>query len=413
MAPTLLNSTIILNETLRLFRTKCKALSAINRDFDDRFGDKADLKPGTTLYARKPIQVVIRDGKKRNVQDTVEERIPVSCTTQYGVDLPAFTSEQMTMNVRDISKNYLDPAASRMAAELDKRILDYAALHFHQFVGTPGSTPDDSEDILGCGQKLDEMNAPEDDRYALIQPAANTKLVKAFQGLYAPNAQISDQFKTGYLKSSLGFEIATSNNLARITCGTRTGTAILVDDGSGTNLIEGMEMVHIDGLGGATQTIKAGEKFTISGVYSVTPETKINTGSLQQFTVTADFLASGSEGDLYFSPPLYSAASGARQNVTALPVDGTGSSNGELTFQGTASTAYPYNIAMHKDALTLVTADLKIPKNMQDARRDVLDGISMRYIMDYDSTNDEWFSRFDIFYGISSLRNELGVVLFG
>ncbi|MDD5060917.1 MAG: P22 phage major capsid protein family protein [Candidatus Marinimicrobia bacterium] len=411
MAPTILNSTIILNESLRLFRTKCKALHAVNRDYDKRFGDNASLKPGTTLYARKPIQVTIRDGKKRNVQDTVEEKIPVTCTTQFGVDLPAFTSEQKTMNIDNFSKLYLEPVMSRMASELDRLILQHAALNFHQYVGTAGTTPATATVLLQAGQKLTEMNCPDDDRFCILNPAANTAIVNAVTGFYNPSSIIDEQYKTGYLQSSLGLKVAVSNNIHRVTQGSRTGSAILVDEPSGTNLIEGMEMVHIDGIG-STTTIKKGEKFTISGVYSVTPETKINTGSLQQFTVTADAVGATTECDLYFSPAI--RATGARQNVNALPVDGTDAGNGELTFAGTtASTAYPYNIIMHKDALTLVTADLPLPKGVNEARRDVLDGISMRYIEDYDGTNDEFFSRWDIFYGISTLYDYLGVVLLG
>lgn len=410
MSATLVNSTVILNETLDILDTECKSLQAVNREYDSRFGDNAQLKPGTSLQVRKPIQVTIRSGKKADIQDTVEETVSVSCTTQIGVDLPAFTSEQLTMNVDSFRDRYLRPAALRIAAEIDKLILQYGALNFYQFVGTPGTIPATTEVFLQASQKLDEVNAKSDKRYALISPAANTKMVASTQGLFLPGNVIAEQYRSGYMQTSLGLDIAQTNNLHRVTCGTRSGTAILVDEGAGTNLVEGMTMVHIDGLGGATQTIKAGEKFTISGVYSVSPETKISTGNLMQFTVTQDFIASGSEGDLYFSPAI--RATGARQNVTALPVDGTDGQNGELTFQGTASTSYRYNLVMQKDALAFVTADLPLPKGVHDAKRDKLKGISMRFITDYDAKNDEFISRFDIFYGISKLYDQLGVVMF-
>ena len=94
--------------------------------------------------------------------------------------------------------------------------------------------------------------------------------------------------------------------------------------------------------------------------------------------------------------------------MDALPVDDAGG-----TWLGTASTEYPYNIAMQKDALALVTADLPMPKGVHDAHRDVLDGVSMRYIADYDGVNDEFFTRIDLFYGIATLRGELGVTMIG
>jgi hypothetical protein len=412
MAPTVVNSTVILNESLDLLRTKCQSIQAVYRGYDNRFGDSASLKPGTSLQVRKPVKYSVGTGKKLSVQDTVEETATVTCSTQVHVAGPAFTSEQKAMNVAEFTKTYLDPAMSIIAAKIDNMILQHAAESFHQHVGTCGTTPASDVVILEALAKLDLMNAPMDgERYALITPTANASLVHGFVGLYNPASLISEQFKSGYLKSSLGLNIAQTNNIHRITMGTRSGGAILTD---GATVTEGISMLHIDGFGGATETIKKGEKFTITGVNSVTPEMKVDTGSLMQFTVMQDFTASGSEGDLYFSPAIYST--GARQNVTALPVaNGTNGSTGELNFAGTAvSTSYPHNIIMHKNALALVTADLPLPKNgVVEAKRDKLDNISMRYIEFYDGENDEWKFRFDVFCGVSTMYADLGVVLFG
>lgn len=406
MSSTLLNSTIILNDILSLLRTKTMSLDAVSTQYDKRFANNADLKPGTTLYVRKPIQVTIRTGKKRQSQDTVEEKIPVTCTEQMGVDLPAFTSEQLTMNIKDFRKRYLEPSASRIAAELDKLIFQHAAEAFHMNVGTCGTTPATATVLLQAGQKFDEQNA-DDERYAFITPGANTALVNAVSGLYSPDqGTAGKQWRTGNMMSSLGLKIGRSNNLHRITMGSRDAAGA-IDDAGGTTLIEGMESVPMDNFGGASETIKKGEKFTIAAVYDVTPETKINTGSLKQFTVTADATASSGDITVYFSPALYST--GARKNCTALPAN-----DAVVTAAGTAaSTAYPHNIVMAKDALALVTADLPLPKGTHDAHRSSLDGISMRYITDYDATNDEFFTRIDIFYGISTLYTSKGVVLFG
>jgi hypothetical protein len=406
MSATLINSTVILNDILALLRTKCKALDCVNREFDDRFGEKATLKPGTSLSVRKPIQVVGRSGKKLDVQDTVEESVTINCSTQYGVDLPAFTSEQVTMNLRDFRKRYIEPTASHLASYIDKKILEAAALNFYQNVGTPGTTPATSTVLMQGGDKLTYMNAPEDDRHAIITPTANTALVAAFQGLYAPQAAVAGRWKTGMLDSSLGLRIGTSTQIHRVTCGTRVDTNIVVDENPNVNIAEGMNTIHIDGLNTATDTFKQGEKFTIAGVYAITPEQKINTGVLQQFTLTADAVGVGSECDIEFSPAIRST--GARANVDELPADGA-----EISMLGTASTAYPYNIIMHRDALTFVTADLPLPKNCNDAYRATLDNVSMRFIEDYNSTDDEFFTRTDIYYGITSLRPELGCVLFG
>jgi hypothetical protein len=405
MANTLVNTTMILNESLALLSTKCKALKAVYRGYDDRFGDKVELKPGTSLQIRKPSKFTVGTGKKLQVQDDLQETVTISCTQQIHVGIPAFTSEQLAMNINGVKKLILEPAMSVIAAKIDNMVMQHGAENFHMNVGTPGTTPANDEPILSANAKLDQMNAMEDDRYALITPKANAALLHGFVGLYNPSTLISEQFNTGYVKSSLGLDIAQTNNVYRVTCGTRTGT-ILVDDSTSTNIAEGMTVIHMDAFGGATQTWKKGEKFEIAGVYSVTPEMKINTGDLQQFTITADGAASGSEGDVYYSPAIY--ATGARQNVTALPVNDAG-----VTFKGTASTSYPYNLIMHKNAMTLVTADLPLFRDTHTSRRDKLEGISMRFQEFSDGINDELLGRFDVYCGVSTMYNEMGVVLFG
>lgn len=403
MSVTLLNSTVILNDILALLRTKCLSLDAVYKGYDKNFGESASLKPGTSLSVRKPIQVGIRTGAKRQAQDTVEEKIAVTCTDQIGVDLPAFTSEQLTMNIKDFRKRYLEPAASRIAAELDKLIFQHAAESFWQTVGTCGTTPVTATVLLQAVQKLTEMNVY-DDKYAFITPSANTALVNAISGFYSPNQDIAGkQWKTGNLESSLGLKMGVSNNIHRITMGTRDAAGRVYD----AAIAEGDTDLLIDSFG-SSATMKKGEKFTIAGVYSVTPETKINTGSLQQFTVTADWTADTTNPTImYFSPAVRST--GSRANVNALPV-----TTAVVTpLGGTASTAYPHNIIMAKDAIALVTADLPLPRGVHDAYRGNLEGISMRYITDYDGENDEFFTRIDVFKGITTIRGEKGCVLYG
>lgn len=408
MSATLINSTIILNEILALFRTKCLSLNAVDRQYDSRFGDKATLKPGTTIYARKPVQFTAVQSRTLTTVDTVEESVPITCATQIHIPFPVFTGEEVTMKVDDFKERYLKPAASRMAAEVDKLVLQHAAEAFWMTAGAGGTTPATATVLLQCGQYLDEMNVPEDDRYLFITPAANTALINALTGLYNPSKEIGTHYKTGKMVDAMGLTIGRSSNIYRLTQGSRDAAGA-IDDAAGTYLVEGTTTLTMDSFGGASETITKGEKFTIAGVYAVTPETKINTGNLQKFTVSA--LATASSGDITvtFTPPIYTAASGGRQNVDALPAD-----DAVVTPLGTAaSTAYPHNICMHNKALALVTADLPIPKGTHEAKRDVLDGISMRFITDYNGITDEFFSRLDLYMGISTLRGESGVVLYG
>ena len=95
-------------------------------------------------------------------------------------------------------------------------------------------------------------------------------------------------------------------------------------------------------------------------------------------------------------------SSGAKQNVSALPSNGAA-----LVFTGSASTAYGQCLAYHEDAFAFVSADLELPKGCDMASRQKFEGISMRFIRDFDTVNDDWISRIDVLYGMKTLRPQL------
>jgi hypothetical protein len=403
MATTLLNSSVILNEMLALLTTESVALRAVNRQYDDRFAASGVYgKNGTSIQVRKPIQVAIRTGKTMNTQETVEESVTVTCGTQIGVDLPAFSSENLTMHIDDFSNRYLRPCGVRLASEIDRLILAELALYSAHSVGTPGTSPATALVWSEAAQKLIESNVPVNpkDVTAIISPGTQTSMVgtatTGFVNFFNPQPEISKTFRTGQLPIYNNIQFGMDQNVGTLTMGTRTGTT-LVDDAAATNATQGSTTIHVDGFGGATNTIKKGETFTVADVYAVNPQSKVQYSSLYQFTCASDFTASGSEGDITVMTPMYTT--GGRKNISAFPVDGKA-----VTFFGTTvSTAYTQNIVLHRDAITFATADLLLPRGVHDAARKVMDGISMRMVSGYDINNDEFSTRFDVYYGISML----------
>jgi len=116
--------------------------------------------------------------------------------------------------------------------------------------------------------------------------------------------------------------------------------------------------------------------------------------------VTAAY--AGGAGTLPISPAI--VTSGARQNVSASPTNG-----GAVVKLGGASSVQRPSLAFHKSAFTFATADLEIPKGTDMATRKVMDGISMRFVRDFDSTNGRWINRFDVLFGFVAQRPELAV----
>jgi len=226
------------------------------------------------------------------------------------------------------------------------------------------------------------------------------------KGLFNPTSTISRQFKNGMMgEGILGLnEVSMSQSIKQLTTGTRVATAGFVKT---TVSSQGASSIVLKTYASGA-TIKAGEVFTVADCYSVNPQTRESTGSLQQFVVTADATADGS-GDVTVSvaPAIYTASQ-ALATVDSFPT-----ADKAVTFLGAASTQYPQNLVYHRDAITFATADLLLPQGVDMASRQVHNGISMRIVRQYDINNDRMPCRIDVLYGYSAIRPAMACRIWG
>ena len=386
----------ITREALRILKNSNNTLKSVNRQYDDRFAVQG-AKNGGTLQIRQPNRYTVGTGKTITPQDTVENITPLVIATQNHVPVQFYSSE-LTLSLDDFSDRILKPAMSVLGSYVSAGVATAMGVGFHQLVGTPGTTPSTFLTYAQAGEYLDWQTAPRDSyRSLLLNPSSMAATVDAQKGLLAPQSAIGSQYEDGVIDAMTGFNFRMDQGLPTITCGARAsytthGTATLV---SGTN-----SLAIITGTG----TIKAGEVFTIAGVYEINPDTKASTGRLKQFVVSADY--AGGAGSITLGQIIYT--SGAYQNVSAaIPVSTA------LTFVGTAATAYPRNFAIHRDSVVLATADLELPKGVDMASRAQMDGLSLRFVRSYDVTNDNFIGRFDILWGVKVVRPEWGVQIIG
>jgi hypothetical protein len=197
-----------------------------------------------------------------------------------------------------------------------------------------------------------------------------------------------------------------SQSIKQLTTGSRTATANTLQVNT-TISAQGAAAISIkSGTGSAT--IKAGEVFTIAGVYAVNPQTRESTGSLQQFTVLADATASGGTwASVSVSPALYTA------DQALATVDSFPQANAYINFLGSASSTYAQNLVYHKDAIAFATADLLLPQGVDMASRAVHNGISLRVVRQYDINNDRMPCRVDVLYGYNTIRPQMACRIWG
>lgn len=401
MANSILTIDMITRKALEILENNLVVSRNVNREYDDSFATEG-AKIGSTLRIRLPDRALVTDGAALQVQDDNEQYTTLTVSSQKHIGVN-FTSAELTMQLDDFAERVLKPRVSQLAASVDAQVVSDSYKSIYQSVGTPGTTPATSLVLLQGHQKLNEMATPLSPRYATVNPAANANLVEGLKGLFNPTDAISRQFKSGMMgENILGYdEINMSQSIVNHTTG-NWGTTIT---STGTLSTQGQATLPIS-FTGSGSTWKVGDVFTIANVYSVNPQTRQSTGSLQQFVVTADLTAS-STGTLSISPAIYTS-SHALATVDSFPQAGAA-----VTMLGTAATAYAQNLIYHKNAITLATADLIMPQGVDMASRQVHNGISLRIVRQYDINNDRMPCRIDVLFGSSVIRAPMAARLWG
>jgi hypothetical protein len=379
---------MITAKALAVLHQRCNFIGAVNRQYDDSFANSG-AKIGSTLRIRLPVQYTVSTTPALSLQNTIETFVSLPITNQYHVDF-SFSSAELTLSIDEFSARYIEPAIAQLAASIESAFINMCWPAVWNQVGTAASAQV-FKTVLQARKMLLDNLTPQSKQWLLrINTQDNVDLVDQLKGLFQQSTQIAKQYTDGVMGTSGGFEWAENTFLTTQTRGAesatylaapaaQTGSTLAVTTGSGAGNI--------------------GDVFTIAGVFRVHPETKVSTGVLQQFVLTAAY--GGGAGNMSIAPPI--VTSGPQQNVNASP-NGTTST---LTFMNTASVATGLSLAFHPDAFTFATADLVMPGGVDMASRAVKDGISMRAVRQYSISDDTFPIRIDVLWGGVAMRPQL------
>lgn len=413
MANTTLTADIIAKAAVAILDNELVMAKKVFRGYEDDISKKVNgYEVGETLSIRKPADFTVRDGATMAAQNVTEGKTTITVDKRKGIDFK-FTSQDLTLNIKDLSERVIRPAMVQLANQVD---VDLHALYkgVPNWVGTPGEIINSFADFAKGPERLDEGAVPQSDRCSVLSPADHWGLVGSQTALYVDTIA-----KPAYRSGSTGMignvDTYMTQNVATHTTGSRSGS-ILIDLSITASTISysdvkdtNQQTIHIDALGGATQTVKAGDVFTIAGVYDVNPVTKAPLSFLKMFTVVSDATAASSETDLVITPAMI--WDGAHKNVD---VQGVTNLDGQaVTFVGTASTNYRQNMVFHKNAFALISVPLVSPPGAVDVGRRTYKGTSVRVIPVYDGVNDESAWRLDILYGTKAVDPRLATRLSG
>lgn len=392
----LLNPSILSKETLVILENNLVMAAKVNRQFENQF-----VKIGSTLTIRKPNRFVVSSGPGLQLQNVTEPSTSVTVSNQRHVDFQ-FSEQDLTLTIEEFSERYLKPAASELANRLDYDVAQNWVNIWNE-VGTPGVVPAAYSSVAAVGQRFDEGAVQQDGRCLTLGPAAYWSLDNSLISLYVRS--VAEPALKGFLANIANMEIYGDQNMPTQTVGAYAGTGVVNGAGqTGGSLVTNGWTASVTGL------LNPGDVFTLPGVFAVNPKSRVSTGALQNFVVTATVNSdSGGNATIPIMPNIILAGpapGNPYQTVTASPAN-----LAALTIKGTASTSYPQNLAFVRDTFGLVTVPMEIPEGVDFAARETYKNVSMRIIRAYDINNDVYPCRIDILYGTATYYPEMGVRL--
>jgi hypothetical protein len=402
VANSLLTPTAVTREALRVLHQKLNFIGSINRQYDSQYANSGGVgKIGTDLKVRLPNQYVIRSGETMQAQDTIASSTTIQLTSIKGVDLN-FSTTELTLSLNDFSRDVLVPAMTVLAANIEADALNMYKDVYNQ-TNNVGAAATFTQ-LLNARKKLVDNLTPMEGLAVQLNTQDNADIVTDVKGLFQDGPTLAKQYREGYLGRTAGFSFFENTLLTPFTGGSEVAAASSTISINGSNQVTtstsnpATTSIGLTVTNGSSKTLKQGDIVTLVGVNRVHPETKADTGALQQFVVAADLATSGTT--LYLLPGI--VISGPFQNVTAAPTTANA-----IKKIGVASTPYGISLAYHRDAFAFVTADLIMDPSMGWASRQVMDGISMRIWKQGDIINNKIPCRVDIAYGYKTIRPQL------
>lgn len=392
MPNTILTLDVITKEALKVLHEKLIFTNKINKSYESSFGRKG-AQAGDTIRVRKPAQFKTRKGKTLDVQDFIETSVNLTIDKQVGLDVE-FSDLDLALELNSFSDQFLRPAMAQLASDIEADTLSMILKTSNSIYNGTGLT---YRDTLSARRQLNQSLAPAGNWCLILDPYASVNMVDELKGLFQDATSISKQYKEGLLGRTSGFDFYESNIMP---------LSVNPSDVAGTvTVLEGGDSADLAGLG-ATEVIPAGFRFKVAGSKKVHAETKKAFGDLYEFVVLEDAITDGAGAVTVSIYPVFGDVTDARQNISVLPAAASA-----IVVDGAADEEKRSSIAFAKDAFTMACIDLEIPKGEDMASRQVMDGISLRFVRGWDIEDGSFKSRFDAVYGYTNLREQLGCLM--
>ena len=404
MSNALITTSKITRHAVKEFLNNLQIASKVDRQLDSEF-----RKIGETISVRRPVMFTSSDGATLGAAEDIEE-VAANVTLDQRKHVHfAITSKDLTLSIEDFNSRYIQPAMAELAQQVESSLAD-SYKQIGNFVGTPGVAPSTFLEVGAAAKVLSKLGTPMNVRWnAFYDEDASLALADGLKSVF-PTGIAKKAIEEAAIGRYSKFMLFENQSLKLHTVGVATGTPLV--DGAAqetTYAASGAawaQTIVTDGWTNSTADILlAGDVITFAGVNSVNRRTRVDTGDLQTFVVTADAASGASTGPatLTISPPMI--ISGPYQTVTAAPADGAAI----VVKTGASGTSHKQNLAFHPNAITLAMAPLDLPTQGAEASRESFDNVSIRTVTQYAIGTDTTTYRFDILYGVKAQNPDFAV----
>jgi hypothetical protein len=398
VANQLLTINMITRVAVRLWKNTNAFMRNINIQYDDQFA-REGAKIGSQLRIRLPVDFTVGTGSAVSFQDVSEQFTTLTMATQNNVAM-SFPQIDLALSVDDFADRYIAPAVNKLAGKVAVGIMagseggvcNYIDNEASSAIITPSVTT-----ILTANAILATQSAPEMNHRLVVNPFTDARIAGALTGLFNPTPEISEQYRSGSMKNALGFDWLKDQTVLVHTPGTFSAGTVSSAGQTGSSIL----------TNAITGTLNIGDIITFASVNGVNRITDSSYGQLRQFVVLANAASGATSLSVY--PALIPAGAGGSA-VQYQTVDASPASGATITLVSPASTPYRKNIAFVPDAVTMATADLEIPPDVESARHE-LDGVSMLMVRQYIIGTGQTGTRLDVVWGALWVRPEWAVVV--
>lgn len=404
MSNALITTSVITRFAVKEFLNNLQLAAKVDRQLDSQF-----RKVGASIDVRRPVMFTSQDGATLGSATDIEEvAATVTLDKRKHVHF-AITSQDLTLKIEDFNSRYIQPAMVELAQQVESDIAD-SYKQIGNFVGTPGTAPSTFLEVGAAAKVLSKLGTPMNVRWnAFYDEDASLALADGLKSVFP-----SEIAKKAIEEAAIGryskFMLFENQSLKLHTVGDHGGTPLIDGAAQDTTYAASgaawsQSLVTNGWTNSTTDVLLAGDVITIAGVNSVNRRTRVDTGDLQTFVVTADATSGASTGPatLTISPPMIT--SGPYQTVEAAPAD-----DAVITvISGANGTKHKQNLAFHPNAITLAMAPLDLPSEGASASRESFDNISIRTVTQYAIGTDTTTYRFDILYGVKAQNPDFAV----